>query len=243
MPLATEGEIQAHYAGQAAAEHYVRNRFTSEVQRLLHDRQVATVQSLIDRHRPEKVLEIAPGPGRVTRDLRAGGRLTCLEFNDGMIEQGRAVSEPGTTWVQGNAFELPFGEEFDLVYTFRFIRHFHRGDRNRLYAQVRRVLRPGGLFVMDAVNERVSRPLREAHPEEYPVYDKLYRPDDLRTELEEAGFEIASLAPVQKMVGLQCRSQNLIGPRVNALNRLIIRLLERLPRRDGLEWIVTCRRA
>ena len=27
------------------------------------------------------------------------------------------------------------------------------------------------------------------------------------------------------------------------LNRLVIRGLERLPRRDGLEWVVTCRRA
>ncbi|HXG11715.1 MAG TPA: class I SAM-dependent methyltransferase, partial [Gemmataceae bacterium] len=43
---------------------------------------------------------------------------------------------------------------FDLVYTFRFVRHFRRSDRERLYVQVRRVLKPGGYFVLDAVNER-----------------------------------------------------------------------------------------
>ncbi len=241
MALATECEIQEYYAGQAVAERYIRNRFVSELHRLLHERQVATVQRLIDRHRPGRILEIAPGPGRVTRDVRADGRLTCLEFNEGMIREGRAACDPRTTWVHGNAFELPFGPAFDLAYSFRFVRHFHRPDRERLYDQVRRALRPGGLFVLDAVNERLSRPLREANPEEYPVYDELYREHELRAELTEAGFEVVNLEPVQKFIRLQGKSQVLLGPRSTTLNRLVVRTLERLPRREGLEWIVTCR--
>jgi ubiquinone/menaquinone biosynthesis C-methylase UbiE len=173
MPLATEREIQDYYADRDVAARYVRERFVSELHRLLHDRQVAAVQRLIDRHRPARVLEVAPGPGRVTRDVRPTGRRVCLEFNAGMIEQGRRACDPATClWVRGNSFRLPFGEAFDLAYTFRFLRHFRRGDRSRLYAELRRVLRPGGWLAFDAVND-----------------------------------------------------------------------LERLPRRDGLEWIVTCRRA
>jgi hypothetical protein len=89
----------------------------------------------------------------------------------------------------------------------------------------------------------VSRPLREAHPEEYPVYDKLYRAEELHDELAAAGFEAVALEPVQKFLAPQSWSQWLVGPRANWLNRLLVRALERLPRRDGLEWIVTCRRA
>jgi ubiquinone/menaquinone biosynthesis C-methylase UbiE len=225
------------------ATRYVQNRFVSEVHRLLHDRQVETVQRLIDGRQPTRILEIAPGPGRITRAVRTDGRLVCLEFNEGMIQQGRPQCDPQTQWVRGNGFQLPFDQAFELVYSFRFVRHFHRADRDRLYGEIHRVLQPGGLFVMDAVNERISRPLREAHPEEYPVYDKLYRREELAGELAAAGFVVQGLEPVQKFAGLQSLSQNLIGPRINLVNRWFVRLLERFPRRDGLEWIVICRRA
>jgi SAM-dependent methyltransferase len=244
MPLGTEEEIKGYYAGRATAAGYVQHRFTSELHALLHDRQVAAVQRAFDRARPAWALEIAPGPGRLTRAVRPTGQLVCVEFNAGMVEQGRAACDPQRCrWVRGDGFRLPVGPVFDLAYSFRFIRHFRSADRARLYAEVRRVLRPGGWLVFDAVNERVSRPLREARPQEYPVYDELYRPDELRSELAAAGFTDVSLEPVQRWWGLQSRSQVLLGPRANWLNRLLIRAAERLPRREGLEWIVTCRRA
>lgn len=241
-PASSPEEIQAAYSGSAVAAGYVRQRFESELNQLLHDRQRAAVQRAIDRVRPAHALEIAPGPGRLTRDVKPPGSLVCLEYNWGMIDQGRAACGARAFWVRGNGFHLPFAPHFDLVYSFRFVRHFHREDRERLYAEVRRVLNPGGLFVMDAVNEAVSRPLREASPKDYPIYDELYRPEALRAELRGAGLEPLGLRPVQKCLRWQSRSQVLLGPRANWLNRLVIRALERLPWRDGLEWVVTCRR-
>jgi ubiquinone/menaquinone biosynthesis C-methylase UbiE len=242
MPIASEAEIQQAYQDEAVAARYVDIRFASELHRLLNDRQVAAVQRVLDQARPQHILEIAPGPGRITRQLRPTGRLVCLEYNSSMIAQGRAAVGAPVTWVRGNGFRLPFAEQFDLVYSFRFVRHFHHEDRERLYREIRRVLKPGGLFLMDAVNRRVSQPMRDAHPEEYPIYDKLYRAEELRGELTRTGLEPITLMPVQKFYSWQSLSQVLIGPRANWLNRWIIRGLERLPRRDGLEWIVTCHR-
>lgn len=241
-PLASEGDIQSAYSERQVAQEYVARRFQSELHRLLHERQVAAVQRVMDRVRPQLALEIAPGPGRLTRDVRPAGRLVCLEYNSGMIEQGKPACPAEVRWVRGNGFQLPFAPCFDLVYSFRFVRHFHRDDRRRLYAEVSRVLRPGGHFVFDAVNERVSRPLREARPDEYPIYDKLYRPDELRQELTEAGLRVESLLPVQRFYRWQGLAQTLLGPRSGWLNRLVIRSLELVPRRDGLEWIAVCRR-
>jgi ubiquinone/menaquinone biosynthesis C-methylase UbiE len=243
MALATETEIQDAYQGEKTARGYVRARFATPLNRLMHDRQVRAVQRLIHRVRPARILEIAPGPGRITRDIRPGGDLVCLEYNEGMIAQGRAACGDHVVWVRGNAFQLPFGPDFDLVYSFRFVRHFHRPDRERLYAEVRRVLRPGGYFLLDAVNARVSRPLREANPEQYPIYDKLYGRQELCEELARAGLELVALEPVHKFYRWQYRSQVLLGPRADGLNRLVLRALESLPARNGLEWVVTCRRA
>lgn len=243
MPLATEQEIQASYRDSAVAERYVANRFESELMRLLHDHQVGAVNRVMASARPAATLEIAPGPGRLTRDVRPAGALTCLEYNEAMIEQGRAACPATVRWVQGNAFELPFdAEAFDFAYSFRFVRHFHRDDRRRLYGEVRRVLRPGATFVFDAVNRVVSEPLRKANPEGYPIYDKLYGGvDEIRAELAEDGFELIACEPVQRRFGLQYRAQILLGPRSRLLARSAIRLLERFGGREPLEWIVTCR--
>ena len=240
----TEMGVQAAYSGQEKAAQYVQQRFVAPLMELLHVRQVGAVQRVMDEGRPGRALEVAPGPGRLTRDVRASGELVCLEYNEGMIAEGRAACDPAVRWVQGNAFELPFGDEFDFLYSFRFVRHFHRDDRDRLYAQFRQVLRPGGWLVLDAVNGVVSEPLRKASPESYPIYDKLYRSQaELREELESAGFEVARIEPVQRWFSLQSRVQVLVGPRSERLCRWIVRGLESLRRGPALEWIVTCRRA
>ncbi len=244
MSISAASEIRQYYSSAQVASAYVRDRFVSELHRLLHERQVAAVQRLFDRLRPAWALEIAPGPGRVTRDVRPTGRLVCVEYNASMIEEGRRRCGPvSAAWLRGDGFRLPLAEAFGLAYSFRFVRHFRDDDRRRLYAEVRRALRPGGWFVFDAVNERASLPLRRECPEEYPVYDKLYRADELRAELAAAGFETVTLEPVQKWWRWQSLSQVLLGPRSGRLNRLVIRALEKLPRNQGLEWVVTCRRA
>jgi SAM-dependent methyltransferase len=240
-PLSSPGQIRTAYASHDTAAGYIGRRFVNELQGLLHERQVAAVQRVMRDVRPARTLEVAPGPGRVTRDVTPAGLLVCVEYNEGMIGQGRPAAGRAA-WVRGDGFQLPFGDGFDFVYSFRFIRHFRADDRRRLYAEVRRVLRPGGHLVFDAVNERVARPLREVYPAAYPIYDKLYRPEELRDELTAAGFETVSLEPVQRRYRLQYRCQVGLGPRANWLNRLVIRVLERLARGDGMEWVVTCRR-
>jgi ubiquinone/menaquinone biosynthesis C-methylase UbiE len=228
--LQTEDEIQAAYAPRATATEY--------------DRQVAAAARCLSSLECRRILEIAPGPGRVTRDLPTDKDLVCLEFNQAMINEGRPRCRPSVSWVRGNAFELPFDCRFDLVYSFRFIRHFHQADRRRIYAQVKRVLRPGGWLVFDAVNARVSAPLRAANPQAYPIYDKLYPGDDeLRDELAQAGFDVLQAAGVQRWYAAQYRAQVLLGPRSRWLCRMAIRALERLSWGQPLEWIVTCRRA
>lgn len=143
-------------------------------------------------------------------------------------------------WVQGNAFE---DGEFDFAYTFRFGRHFHKEDRDRLYSEFLRVLKPGGWLVLDAVNENISAPLRAPNPDGYPIYDKLYRDESaLRDELMKAGFEAAKIDPVQRWFSLQYKAQVLLGTRSQRLGHEIIQLLERLRGGPFLEWIVTAKK-
>src|SRR5262245_9189545 len=102
--ISGEAGIKASYRGETVAGEYIARRFASELHRLLHQRQVAAVQRLIDRLRPQRILEIAPGPGRLTRDLRPTGALVCLEYNEGMIQQGRPACGGKAAWVRGDGF-------------------------------------------------------------------------------------------------------------------------------------------
>ena len=244
LAIASESGIKSLYSGNRVAASYLKERSASELMRLLSDRQVRTVQRVMRATEPHRTLEIAPGPGRITRSLDAAGELVCLEFNQEMINEGRRWCGDHVQWVRGDAFDLPFEQDaFDFAYSFRFVRHFQRADRDRLYAQIARVIQPDGLFVMDAVNAVVSRPLRDANPECFPVYDVLYADEgELRNELACAGFEVIHIEPVHTCFPIQYQIQVLVGPRSRWLCRRMIRLLERLRRGPALEWIVTCRR-
>lgn len=245
MSRCTEAEIKKAYQGQSTAQDYVAKRFESELMTLLHEAQVSEINRVMQTHTPSRTLEIAPGPGRLTREIIPTGDLVCLEFNEEMIEEGRKTCGDHVQWRRGDAFHIPFEafEAFDLVYSFRFIRHFRRDDRDRLYQQVRKVLNPGGRMIVDAVNAQVSAPLRDAHPEAYPIYDKLYNNEgELERELQDAGFTVESLRPVQRWFSLQYRFQVLVSPHSRLLARILIRAAEKLARGPALEWIVTCRR-
>ncbi len=89
MMFATEREIQRVYQDKTAAQEYIDERFASELNLLLHDRQVAAVKTVTGRLGSGRILELAPGPGRVTRDVQQGGTLVCLDFNEAMIQIGR----------------------------------------------------------------------------------------------------------------------------------------------------------
>lgn len=113
-----------------------------------------------------RVLELGCGPGhfwRETRDLRPRGwRVVCTDLSPGMVaEAGRELSgEAGLSFATVDAQALPFPDSsFDLVLANFML--YHVPDRPRALAEVRRVLRPGGLFAAATVGRRHMVGVRE----------------------------------------------------------------------------------
>ena len=122
--------IRAAYQDEGVARRYVEERFTTPLGGLLHDRQRQVLRSVIASQAEPDVLEIAPGPARLTTGvIDLAGQLTLLDASAQMLGEARrrlaAVGgDTRYTLVRGDAFCLPFPARFDLVYSFRLIRHF-----------------------------------------------------------------------------------------------------------------------
>ncbi len=104
-------------------------------------------------------LEIGPGPGLTTDLLRCQlPRLTSIEL-DGELAATLADRLAGTnvTVVEGDATAMPFADgRFSGAATFTMLHHVPTPElQDRMFAEVRRVLRPGGLLV---ASDSVGRP-------------------------------------------------------------------------------------
>ncbi|MBI2221529.1 MAG: methyltransferase domain-containing protein [Acidobacteria bacterium] len=250
MPVARvlEGheEIRDAYRDEHVARCYIDERFRQPLGALLHARQAAHLVRLIRTLRPHTLLEVAPGPARLTVEVARvhRGSGIVIDASAPMLDEARrrleAVARGRWRFVQGDVFSLPISGTVDLVYAFRLIRHFDREDRRRIYAQIRGVLPPGGLLVFDAINKDVAAAVR-ARSRECHHYDALLTSDELRSELGECGFDLVSLTGVQNGYPLLYRLQVLLAPRSPLLARAALSLVDRLGS-EPLEWIVTCRR-
>lgn len=78
-----------------------------------------------------------------------------VDFSPGMIAVARQRIGDRALVVRADALALPFAETFDLVVTFGAMGHFEPATQPRLFAEVARVLKPGGRFVT-VTHERPS---------------------------------------------------------------------------------------
>lgn len=103
--------------------------------------------------RVARVLEVAAGTGVVTRALAMlpdpAIAIVATDLNQAMLDEAAAVGTARPVqWRQADAMALPFGDgEFDAVVC-QFGAMFF-SDKPRAFAEARRVLRPGGMFLFN----------------------------------------------------------------------------------------------
>ena len=140
----------------------------------------------------DSVLELGPGPGLTTDLLRQRvNSLTAIEIDPVLAEALTArLHGSNVRVVVGDATKLPFpDEQFSAVVSFTMLHHVSSPAlQDRLFAQVWRVLEPGGVFV--ASDSRQSWRMRMIH-----IGDTLVtvNPDTVAARLEAAGFEVLEI--------------------------------------------------
>jgi SAM-dependent methyltransferase len=128
--------------------------------------------ALGDARLGDDVLEVGPGPGLTTDLLRTEmPRLTALELNVPLADALAArLAGTNVEVVQGDGTAMPFDAgRFSGAISFTMLHHVPSADmQDRLFAEVARVLRPGGVFV--ASDSLASDDLAAFH------HDDIYNP-------------------------------------------------------------------
>jgi SAM-dependent methyltransferase len=127
-----------------------------------------------------RILEIAAGTGVVTRALANTTRasIAATDLNQAMLDEASAVgTSRAVDWKQADAMALPFSDgEFDAVVCQFGVMFFP--DKPKAFAEARRVLRPGGVFlfsVWDRIEDNefagtITAELAEVFPGDPPRF-------------------------------------------------------------------------
>ena len=183
-------EVQSSY-DRVAAE-YVQ-QISGELKhkpldRKLLDRFADRVQGL------GQVCDLGCGPGHVARYLHEQGvHVIGVDLSSVMIDQGRRLN-PGIEFRQGNMLRLDIEDgTWSAIVAFYSIIHISRTDTVAALAEMKRVLRPGGLLLLSfhIGNEAV-------HLDEWwglPVNLDFHflRPEEIQDTLRAVGFKVEEI--------------------------------------------------
>lgn len=148
-----------------------------------------------------RVLDIGSGLGGPARTLAEtyGCHVTGIDLTRAFCEAAEAMSGwvglgDLTTYRQGDALDLPFGSDsFDAAMTIHVAMNIAAKDR--LYANAKRVVKPGGIFavydVLQGEGGELCFPVPWARE---PSISHLATPNEMDTLLTGAGFRILDVA-------------------------------------------------
>lgn len=152
-----------------------------------------------------RIVEIGAGAGRLADLYRHYEEVYLVDYARSQLAQARTSwgNDPRFTFVQADIYDLPFGDGyFDAVVTVRVLHHLKA--LGPAFDSIRRILRPGGVFVTEFASKRNLKAmarflLQRARPGENPfTFDPYefvplnidYHPEYVVWELRQAGFNV-----------------------------------------------------
>ena len=153
-----------------------------------------TLMIHVDTSPGQKILDLGCGTGDLTAALATNGaKVLGIDNSAEMIVKAR-YSHPELMFAEIDALELPYDEEFDTVFSnsvFHWI-----PDVDRLLAEIRRALKPGGKLVCEFGAASNIATMRQAfaaasarHGHEYRERFYCPTPDEFFDRLKAAHFE------------------------------------------------------
>ena len=127
------------------------------------------VVSMVEKHDPQQVLDIATGTGDLAIALNKTGasKIVGLDISEGMLAVGRKkIAEKKLSnkiqMLQGDSEALPFEKDsFDAITVAFGVRNFENLEKG--LEEIFRVLRPGGIFVVLETSVPTKFPFKQGY--------------------------------------------------------------------------------
>lgn len=197
-PRGAEQRIDKHRMAQSFSAAAATYDSAAHVQRQVATRLLEYCPAVAQ----QSVLDLGCGTGFCTRELVSqGAQVTALDIAPGMLQQARANVATAVHWACGDADQLPFGNAvFAGVVSSLTVQW--SDSLGQLFADVRRVLQPGGWCLFSTLGPRTLYELTTAwsQVDEHKHVNDFIGAGQVERMLQEAGlhtaiFEEASLVP------------------------------------------------
>jgi len=174
------------------------------------------------------VLDVACGSGYGSNYLaRKGAKMVFgVDLDNKPLEIARKFySLPNVKFIQGNVLELPFPNKFfDVVISFETIEHLYETDE--YIAEIKRVLKKGGIFICSTPNIKYTQ-----HP---PFHVHEFYPDEFYSLLENNFFKVEKYA---QYITYTQRLNDIFRPKAR-IYRLISKILSLVPEGRKVKQII-----
>jgi len=198
--------VKNKYKKKGIVKKYNKTRFTHFQGRLNHLMEIKFINEALKKYNIKKILEIAPGTGRIAKELDVN-QYIGIDSSEAMLEELKKIKKKGYKFIKGDAFSLPsLKNSVGGIICFRLIRHFKLKERRKLYAEIKRVLKKDGIFIIDASNKERGifgwvhdfffRIIFNIVRKDEIIYDKFYTKQELIREIEANGFKVLNIDSV-----------------------------------------------
>ncbi len=135
------------------------------------------------------VLDIACGTGYGIGMLRSRAKFVAgVDIDPAAAAEAKTECGENGAVLLGNGLGLPFEDgTFDVITSFETLEHLH--DRRLFLAELKRVIRAGGVLILSTPNANYSQPVNGIPANPFHIYE--YKPGELLNELE-AHFSVTS---------------------------------------------------
>jgi SAM-dependent methyltransferase len=147
-------------------------------------------EEALARHPKGAVLDIGCGEGRHAIAFADGARsVVAMDYEPLAVEKARARAAGfrpgrGLRWLVADAFSMPFWPEvFSVAVDYGVFHHIKLPDQARYIEEVRRVLVPGGCFLLSVFSTRFQHCPGEVRSRNWVVhrdhYDRFFTREEL----------------------------------------------------------------
>ncbi len=195
-------EIKAYYSQFEIAENYNNDRFMQFPENCIDLLERTSIGVMIqDRFKGAEIniLDIAPGDGRIMQEDLKYGKCLGVDSSEAMLRlmKKRFQDNKNLQTKTADYFEDTVEGEFDVITTFRYIRHFEYYQRKILYRKIRENMTARGMFIFDVPNIKFEMPVRNRNGwDKYNIYDFFTTKEEMTAELENNGFKVEYIIAV-----------------------------------------------